>query len=64
MMINSDGGEDNSAKLSEIDDQTSEEVTSRYKLWKKHVPFLYDTLFTQALTWPSLTVEWLPSRDR
>lgn len=33
------------------------------KTWRKNAPFFYDTLFTQSLTWPSLTVEWLPTRD-
>lgn len=23
-------------------------------------PFLYDTVITHALTWPSLTCQWLP----
>jgi histone-binding protein RBBP4 len=33
-----------------------------YKIWKKNSPFFYDTLYSHALTWPSLTVEWMPSR--
>lgn len=31
-------------------------------MFKKHAPFFYETLFTYGLTWPSLTVEWMPSR--
>jgi histone-binding protein RBBP4 len=41
---------------SDLDDER------RYKIWKKNAPFFYDALFTHALTWPSLTVEWLPKR--
>lgn len=33
-----------------------------YKIWKKNSPFFYDTLYSHALTWPSLTVEWMPQR--
>lgn len=35
-----------------------------YKIWKKNSPFFYDTLYSHALTWPSLTVQWLPNRDK
>ncbi len=31
-------------------------------MFKKHAPFFYETLLTHGLTWPSLTVEWMPSR--
>lgn len=34
-----------------------------YKIWKKNSPFFYDTMYSHALTWPSLTVEWMPNRD-
>lgn len=39
--------------------QTSDD---EYRIWKKNAPFFYDTLFTHALVWPTLTVEWLPKR--
>jgi hypothetical protein len=35
---------------------------SRYKIWKKNSPFLYDVVMTHALEWPSLTVQWLPGK--
>lgn len=35
-------------------------INEEYKIWKKISPFLYDVVFTRALDWPSLTVEWLP----
>ena len=38
-------------------------INQEYKIWKKNTPFLYDTLYSHALTWPSLTCEWLPLRD-
>jgi histone-binding protein RBBP4 len=34
-----------------------------YKIWKKNSPFFYDTMYSHALTWPSLTCEWMPNRD-
>ena len=44
----------------EIEEQR---IFEEYKIWKKHSPFFYDTLYSHALTWPSLTVEWMPNRD-
>jgi len=38
-------------------------VFEEYKVWKKHAPYFYDTLYSHALTWPSLSVEWMPNRD-
>ena len=38
-------------------------IHQEYKIWKKNSPFFYDTLYSHALTWPSLTVEWMPNRD-
>ncbi|CAI2369734.1 unnamed protein product [Moneuplotes crassus] len=38
-------------------------INEEYKIWKKNSPFLYDTLYSHCLTWPSLTVQWFPSRD-
>eukprot|EP01132_Coremiostelium_polycephalum_P003268 gene3268-4092_t len=35
-------------------------INEEYKIWKRHTPFLYDTIITHALEWPSLTVNWLP----
>lgn len=44
----------------EAEDQLSNE---RYRTWKKSSPYLYDLLITQALEWPSLTVEWFNSKE-
>ena len=45
------------------DEIEEQRIFEEYKIWKKHSPFLYDTLYSHALTWPSLTVEWMPNRD-
>mmetsp|Transcript_34053 Transcript_34053/g.54770 ORF Transcript_34053/g.54770 Transcript_34053/m.54770 type:complete len:348 (-) Transcript_34053:564-1607(-) len=39
-------------------------INDEYKIWKKNAPFLYDIVMTHALEWPSLTVEWLPDKQR
>jgi histone-binding protein RBBP4 len=46
-----------------VDEIEEQRIFEEYKIWKKHAPFLYDTLYSHALTWPSLTVEWMPTRD-
>lgn len=43
----------------EVDEKT---IVEEYKVWKKNVPYLYDTMITHALDWPSLTTQWLPDR--
>lgn len=46
-------------------DEIAEEklINEEYKIWKKNAPFLYDLVVTNAIDWPSLTVEWLPDID-
>lgn len=39
-------------------------VNEEYKIWKKNVPYLYDMLFSHALQWPSLSVQWFPDARR
>ena len=41
-------------------DPDDAKINEEYKIWKKNTPFLYDTIMTHALEWPSLTCEWLP----
>eukprot|EP00533_Pseudo-nitzschia_delicatissima_P002044 CAMPEP_0116103456 /NCGR_PEP_ID=MMETSP0327-20121206/13893_1 /TAXON_ID=44447 /ORGANISM="Pseudo-nitzschia delicatissima, Strain B596" /LENGTH=487 /DNA_ID=CAMNT_0003595565 /DNA_START=43 /DNA_END=1506 /DNA_ORIENTATION=+ len=36
-------------------------IDSEYKIWKKNTPYLYDTVMTHSLEWPSLTCQWLPT---
>ena len=45
------------------DELEEQRIFEEYKIWKKHAPFFYDTLYSHALTWPSLTVEWMPDRN-
>jgi histone-binding protein RBBP4 len=43
-----------------------EEVGLGIPKWSSPVPstpFLYDTVITHALKWPSLTCQWLPDRE-
>jgi len=41
----------------------NQEVEDKYRIWKKHTPYFYDCVITKLLEWPSLTVQWLPSKD-
>jgi histone-binding protein RBBP4 len=46
----------------EEEDEDEQAIQDEYRLWKKNTPFLYDTVLTHCLTWPSLTCEWLPTK--
>lgn len=35
-------------------------VQEEYQLWRKNCPAMYEFVSETALTWPSLTVQWLP----
>lgn len=35
-------------------------LNEEFKIWKKTVPLLYDTVHTHALDFPALSVQWLP----
>ncbi|KAI8373008.1 WD40-repeat-containing domain protein [Radiomyces spectabilis] len=52
----------------ELDHQTEDEretrVNEEYRLWKKNSPFLYDTLISHSLVWPSLTCQWFPDVEK
>jgi hypothetical protein len=39
-------------------------INEEYKIWKKNTPFLYDLVMSNALEWPSLTVQWFPDVER
>ncbi|TFK70443.1 WD40 repeat-like protein [Pluteus cervinus] len=49
------------------DDLAAEEdnklINEEYKIWKKNAPYLYDTVITHALDWPSLTCQWFPDKE-
>lgn len=51
------------AVVDNVDELEEQRIFEEYKIWKKHSPFFYDTLYSHAMTWPSLTVEWMPTRD-
>jgi histone-binding protein RBBP4 len=63
-----DGGDDDAGEYDEGDldgsevDEDEQAIQDEYRLWKKNTPFLYDTVLTHCLTWPSLTCEWLPTK--
>lgn len=38
-------------------------INEEYKTWKKNAPFLYDLMLSEALSWPTLTVQWLPDKQ-
>ncbi|KAM9923104.1 hypothetical protein OXX59_005386 [Metschnikowia pulcherrima] len=40
-----------------------EQAQHRYRVFKKNSPFLYDYLQTNALLWPSLTVQFFPDLE-
>ena len=44
------------------DEEEEKIINEEYKVWKKNTPFLYDTVMTHALEWPSLTCEFLPDK--
>jgi len=54
--------EDENYDGDEIEDEDEQAIQDEYRLWKKNTPFLYDTVLTHCLTWPSLTCEWLPTK--
>ena len=43
--------------MEEVDEKI---IAEEYKIWKKNTPFLYELVMTNALEWPSLSVQWLP----
>lgn len=46
------------------DQQFKEKVINEeFKIWKKTVPLLYDTIHTHTLDHPSLSVKWLPTYE-
>ena len=38
-------------------------INEEYKVWKKNSPFLYDSVMSTALEWPTLTVQWFKDRE-
>lgn len=38
-------------------------ILEEYNEWKKQAPLLYDMIITHNLTWPTLTLQWLPEKS-
>ena len=38
-------------------------IKEEYELWRKNCRYMYDFVSETALTWPSLTVQWLPEHQ-
>jgi hypothetical protein len=52
------------SRCAEYQDEIEENtINEEYRVWKKNAAFLYDTVLTHPLEWPSLTVQWLPTRE-
>ncbi|KAK6200529.1 histone acetyltransferase subunit [Scheffersomyces amazonensis] len=49
----------------EISEVSQSEVTIKeeYQLWRKNCRYMYEFVSETALTWPSLTVQWLPDHQ-
>ncbi|KZS93318.1 WD40 repeat-like protein [Sistotremastrum niveocremeum HHB9708] len=44
-------------------EQDNKLINEEYKIWKKNAPYLYDTVITHALDWPTLTCQWFPDKQ-
>ncbi|AET38531.1 Hat2p Ecym_3012 [Eremothecium cymbalariae DBVPG len=44
-------------------DESPLTVDQEYELWKSNVSLMYDFVSETKLTWPSLSIQWLPSVD-
>lgn len=44
--------------------QEQKKINEEYKVWKKNAVFLYDTVISHALEWPTLTCQWFPDVER
>lgn len=51
--------------LSTLDEQANDvTIKEEYQLWRKNCRYMYEFVTETALTWPSLTVQWLPEHRR
>jgi hypothetical protein len=39
------------------------QIENEYRIWRKNAPCLYNVVYTQQLSSPSLTAQWLPSSE-
>lgn len=49
--------------MAESPDQQELNIKDEYELWRKNCKYMYEFINETALTWPSLTVQWLPTLD-
>ncbi|KAJ3765909.1 histone-binding protein RBBP4 or subunit C of CAF1 complex-domain-containing protein [Lentinula raphanica] len=40
----------------------NELINKEYTVWKQYANYLYDTVITHVLDWPSLTCQWFPNK--
>ncbi|KAJ3725306.1 histone-binding protein RBBP4 or subunit C of CAF1 complex-domain-containing protein [Lentinula raphanica] len=41
----------------------NELINKEYTVWKQYANYLYDTVITHVLHWPSLTCQWFPNKE-
>lgn len=51
------------AAAAEQQNQQPMNIDEEYDLWKSNVPMMYDFVSETRMTWPSLTLEWLPQHN-
>ncbi|KAL5059339.1 hypothetical protein RYX36_030943 [Vicia faba] len=49
------------AEEDKIETETETELEEEFSVWKRNTPLLYDLFISHPLSWPSLTVQWLPA---
>lgn len=47
-------------ELGQDDSQRELTIKEEYQLWRKNCRYMYEFVSETALTWPSLTIQWLP----
>lgn len=54
------------ALAKEYENQPTEEmsINEEYQLWRKNCRYMYEFVSETALTWPSLTIQWLPEHEK
>lgn len=56
--IINDNGNDTTGEL-----QRELTIKEEYQLWRKNCRYMYEFVSETALTWPSLTIQWLPTHS-
>ncbi|KAI5963853.1 HAT2 [Candida theae] len=49
------------ADIENIGEQKELSIKEEYQLWRKNCRYMYEFVTETALTWPSLTIQWLPN---